>query len=98
MSKDEKKSMLLECPCLDERENRHGQMGFTFAMLDACSSCPHRTPPAQEEMRDLLEDAFAKAAGLPKEKQKNVLGNKWKYINAVIAALQAAPAGDGANE
>ena len=34
-----------------------------------------------------IEQIFADVAGLPKKQHKNVIGDKWKYINAIKNAL-----------
>ena len=43
----------------------------------------------EQELKDIIEQTFAEVAGLSIKEHKNVLGDKWKYINAVIAKLKA---------
>ena len=37
--------------------------------------------------KNSVEEIFAEAAGLTPEQHKNVLGDKWKYINAINEKL-----------
>ena len=40
-----------------------------------------------EKLKEAVEQAFAKVAGTTPKLHKNVLGDKWKYINAVLPLI-----------
>lgn len=44
-----------------------------------------------ELLRSLIEEAVAEVAGLTTEQHRNVLGNKDKYINAILEKLTTGP-------
>jgi ribosomal protein S2 len=41
----------------------------------------------KKEIRDAVEEAIEELDGIPKDRQKNLLGSKKKYVDAIVKKL-----------
>lgn len=48
---------------------------------------PETDGVSEKEIRDAVEEAIEDLDGTPRNKQVNLLGNKKKYVNAIVKKL-----------